>query len=72
MNKINFLRKEIILNMMSSYANRASGVHIFIYMYMINCKMAVRIQLKIGRCDIQISEKVTWLCPICPNPIVQV
>ena len=38
----------------SYYTNRASGVYIFIYLFMctINYKMDVRIPLKIGRYDI--------------------
>ena len=38
------------------YTNRASGVNISIYMSAIIFEMAVRILLKIGRCDIQGSE----------------
>ena len=38
------------------YANRASGVYIFIYVCTINCKMAVRIPLKSDGYDIQVSK----------------
>ena len=34
--------------------------------------MAVRIPLKIGRCDIQVSESSLWLYLLRPNPTVVV
>ena len=52
---------------MQSYTNRANGVFMFISMSSIISKMAVRILLKIGRCDIQVSE--SNLGPFLQTPL---
>ena len=53
-----------------SYTNRASGVFILIYLFIcVNCKMAVRIQLKIGRYNIQVRESNLSYVPVLHTPL---